>query len=274
MNIREYIESGIIESYVLGATSPEENEEVEKLAKNHPEIQMEIEASKVALVEYIMQFQAEPPANLKNKVMEKLAFLEEEEQEEEIRHEIKRISQTSKGLQIWIPYLAAACLVLLLVSLGFNVLLYNNWQKTKKELALAESQQQILASDIKSLKANYTQVNKELAILKDPYNTYIELQSASEEAPDAKVALIWNKQTREVYLHVKNLPQPPPGKQYQLWSVDGEKVADAGVFDVSSEKILIQKMKNVSRANTFIITLEKEGGVQVAEGKAYAKGDV
>ena len=51
-------------------------------------------------------------------------------------------------------------------------------------------------------------------------------------------------------------------------------VEDAGVFDMQSQQATIQKMKNVPRANTFIVTLEKEGGVPVAEGSAYVKGDV
>jgi mannose-6-phosphate isomerase-like protein (cupin superfamily) len=43
-NITKYIESGILELYVLGLASPEESKEIEGLAEKHEEIRKEIEA--------------------------------------------------------------------------------------------------------------------------------------------------------------------------------------------------------------------------------------
>ncbi|MDP1802242.1 MAG: cupin domain-containing protein [Bacteroidota bacterium] len=51
-NINEYINSGILEMYVLGLTSAEENSEVEKLAAIHSEINKEIDAISKALMFY------------------------------------------------------------------------------------------------------------------------------------------------------------------------------------------------------------------------------
>ncbi|MBL7912715.1 MAG: cupin domain-containing protein [Bacteroidia bacterium] len=51
-NINEYINSGILEMYVLGLTSAEENGEVEKLAASHFEIAKEIEDISKALMIY------------------------------------------------------------------------------------------------------------------------------------------------------------------------------------------------------------------------------
>jgi mannose-6-phosphate isomerase-like protein (cupin superfamily) len=51
-NINEYINSGILEMYVLGLTSAEESSEVEKLAVSHSEINKEIEAISKALMIY------------------------------------------------------------------------------------------------------------------------------------------------------------------------------------------------------------------------------
>ena len=50
-NIREIIESGIIDLYVLGATTPEETVEVEKLAISFPEILNEINLIKSTLTD-------------------------------------------------------------------------------------------------------------------------------------------------------------------------------------------------------------------------------
>ena len=44
----------------------------------------------------------------------------------------------------------------------------------------------------------------------------------------------WDTKSKDVYLIVNNLPEPPSDRQYQLWAiVDGQPV-DAGVFDVQN----------------------------------------
>ena len=50
MNAQEYIESGIIDAYVLGGLSAEENLEVEKYAETYPEIAEEIKQAPIVLL--------------------------------------------------------------------------------------------------------------------------------------------------------------------------------------------------------------------------------
>ena len=52
MNIKEYISSGIIELYVLGICSPEEEKEFESLRHQYPELD-------AAVQEYEMQLENE-----------------------------------------------------------------------------------------------------------------------------------------------------------------------------------------------------------------------
>ena len=54
MNIREYIESGVIELYVMNTLSEAEAAEVEALTLQYPEIQSEIEE-----VQSVMQLYAQ-----------------------------------------------------------------------------------------------------------------------------------------------------------------------------------------------------------------------
>jgi hypothetical protein len=52
MNIQAYIESGILEEYVLGTVSPQEKQEVECMASIYPEIQQELQILETALEKY------------------------------------------------------------------------------------------------------------------------------------------------------------------------------------------------------------------------------
>lgn len=51
-NINEYINSGILEKYVLGFTTEEENAEIEKLSREHTIIRTEIDDISEALIRY------------------------------------------------------------------------------------------------------------------------------------------------------------------------------------------------------------------------------
>ena len=51
-NINEYIDSGILEKYVLGFTTKEENAEIEKLSNEHEVIRTEIDEISEALLHY------------------------------------------------------------------------------------------------------------------------------------------------------------------------------------------------------------------------------
>lgn len=62
---KNYIESGILEQYVLGHTSPDETREIELVAAADPAIRMEIEKISEALMAYAMDHAINPSPILK-----------------------------------------------------------------------------------------------------------------------------------------------------------------------------------------------------------------
>ena len=77
--------------------------------------------------------------------------------------------------------------------------------------------------------------------------------------PGMRATVYWDKRTKDVYLMANNLPQPPAGKQYQLWAmIDGHPV-DAGLMNWDGGNMLTP-IKNVPVAQAFAITLESVGG--------------
>jgi quercetin dioxygenase-like cupin family protein len=69
MNIKEYIASGIIETYCLGFTSPEENELLQKMAAEHPEVQEEIDRVRKSMRNILKQTEITPRPSVKTAVM-------------------------------------------------------------------------------------------------------------------------------------------------------------------------------------------------------------
>lgn len=83
MNIEEYINSGVLELYVLGETSHEENLVVESLSAEYPEIRAELDAIAQSLEAYAMANAVEPDVTLKPFVMATFNYLERLEKGEE-----------------------------------------------------------------------------------------------------------------------------------------------------------------------------------------------
>ncbi|WP_443937796.1 hypothetical protein [Pedobacter sp. MW01-1-1] len=71
-NLKAYIESGILELYVLGVLSTAERTNVQGFANLYPEIRLEIEAIEIALKQYALVNAVQPADEVWMKVYEKL----------------------------------------------------------------------------------------------------------------------------------------------------------------------------------------------------------
>lgn len=283
MNTKEYIESGILESYVLGVATAGESAEVERLALEYPAIRQELDAIRDSLETYALQYEKEPPAFLKNKIMESLF---NEHTIVENRHsgsinqsvtettEPREVISLNQNTQSSAPqrsiFKMAASWVLLALSISANIWFFKNWKNSEEKVLALESQNQILAKEGQTLKASY---QEEVAVLQNPDTKIIKL-SGQDVAPEAKALVYFNKTNQEVYLSSLSLPTVPTGKQYQLWAIVDGKPVDAGMIDSNGN---ILKMKSFSNAVAFAISLEDTGGSTTEagpKGAVYVMGAV
>ncbi|MDQ6814448.1 MAG: hypothetical protein M3040_11970, partial [Bacteroidota bacterium] len=72
MDIDAYIQSGLIESYVLGLTDAEETAQVETMRESHPQIEDAINSFSLSLEQKAFENAIPPPAGLKAKVFAQL----------------------------------------------------------------------------------------------------------------------------------------------------------------------------------------------------------
>ena len=239
MNIREYISSGIVESYVLGMASAAERQEFEERCVAYPELVEARIAFEKALEEQAMENAITPPAFLRNKILETVEPLP--------------ASPVVRNLSWW-KYAAAATLLLLLGSLWFNITLYQKNKSLKNEYAVSQ--------------AKMDEMKKDMGVLQSNPNIRMASMKGMPVSPNSYATIYWDTISHDVYLLANNLPIPADDKQYQLWAIINGKPVDLGVFDVKKEKLLIQA-KNAQGVEAFAITLEKKGGS--AEGP---KGDM
>ena len=283
MNINDYIASGILESYALGLTSAEESREVERMVKQHPEVKAELEQVQLALEGYTSVFEKTPPAGLKQKVMDAVAAIENNEAENKEKREARKEKREARIVPInsnetraegkrssrFAAYMAAASIALL-IGCGFYI--YSLQQKLEAQ----QNEMGQLAANYKSLQDKMTEQvarNEEMIdVLKDPRNKMIRLKGM-DIAPASMATVYWNPVSKEVHLTINNLPEAPEGMQYQFWAIVDGKPVDAGMIDMSDDGL--HKMKGFGNAQAFAITLEKAGGSPTPNLSAlYVMGSV
>ena len=283
MDIRAYIASGILEQYVLGLATPAETEEVEGLARLHPEVQREIEEIRSSLETYARQFAQAPPATLQERIWETLS------REDAPSHAIPfsgtvpppafagADEEEAAGVRVapaslWRTYGVAASFILLAVSILLNLYLFTQLRRTKDQLAQASTQNSQLARQMQVNQASYSQLAGTLRFYQDPANQVIHLTGGPGKEEQGGMVVFWNQQRQQVYVAVHDLPAPPPGKQYQLWAIVDKKPVDAGVF--TTRQLAVQRVKDVPRAQAFAVTLENEGGSSVPTGSILMVAEV
>jgi anti-sigma-K factor RskA len=263
MNVTEYIASGILESYVMGAVSDQERREVECLSSIYPEVGRELDQLSEAIEQYAMLHSVEPPASIKDKLLLQLDFSKHEEEEADEEQESDTIvrpmpvdmSSSHPHRTTWI---VAACMGL--AMLLFSFFLLSQLRTNQNALASVRTRNDSLKTVAGKLKADQAQSDQVVALLSQPALKRIELKG-NEQAPKGDLFIFWSADTQQVAVNVKSLPALPADKQYQLWALVDGKPVDAGVFDVGSNSSAMQALnRSVARADAFAVTVEKRGG--------------
>lgn len=272
MDIQAYIQSGIVESYVLGLTSAEETTEVESLRTKHHEVEEAINEFALAVEEQVFENAIPPPPELKAKI---IAAIKEEEGVDEAmplaRHLEEGLVVPISSMRNW-RMVAAAAVILLIVSAALNYYFFNQYSAKKEAYQALLSESQTLQANNEVYQTQLKEWQSAAAMMADTAMAMVKMRSTRKGKDDA-ATVFWNTQTKDVYVMVNKLPDPQSGKQYQLWAMVDGKPVDAGVLDPSCSSVC--KMKNIPKAEAFAITLEKEGGNRTPNLKAiFVMGNI
>ncbi len=244
MNVKAYIESGVLELYVMEALSPAESRTALALAQQYPAIQAEIEHIQEALNEYILLHAREPRPELKKQILDK------------IQDAATTVSPLANTNIKWI-----ALLIFALIGWLLWLFFLYKWTRAEQEL-------EKIVLEKEDLETRNWGASERLDIVENPTTKTVRLKGR----PNEEVIVYWNQARRKTLLSIKNLAPPTPGTQYQLWAIVNNKPQDAGLITFGSSNL--QEMNVVVAAEVFAITLEKEGGSAAPTSKPSIVGTI
>ena len=258
MSVNEVIESGLLESYVLGITTPEETRMVQELCVKHPELITEIELIEQGLMNYASQTAKPLNKELKESISQRLSFHEPGQETtgttEAAVIALKPADPKLKFYQVGI----AASILLLITSSVFNVSLSKKVDQLSGQVAELNTTKSILADQMNVQQTSMHILESNFHFVSDPKVKTIAL-SGMNSLVSSKAVIHWNPETQEVYFDANSLPASPPSKQYQLWAIVDGKPVDAGMISLENGSTF-QKMKQVTGAQAFAVTIENMGG--------------
>ncbi len=262
MDIQAYIETGVIESYVLGMANPHEAAELEQLSRQYPEIKQAIDEFEASLEKQAFANAVKPPSSVKDSLM--LTLKDEFAKEEDTRKVVPIVPSLDKGINNQTPvrsiagrlkYVAAASVILLVASAGLNIYLYKEAKDARVNyLALLKENSTIIA-DRGVYQTRMLDMYNSMQLMSDPAMVKVAMSGVKDKEELATV--FWDSKTKDVYLLANKLPETPDNKQYQLWAMVDGKPVDAGILGDCNG---LCKLKNIPNAQAFAITLEKKGG--------------
>ncbi|MEX0289804.1 MAG: anti-sigma factor [Flavobacteriaceae bacterium] len=249
MDVEAYIATGILELYVAGLLTEEENMEVYRYAKEYPRIKLEIkeiEASILALSG------TSAPRISRRKGFDDLKVRIGQRKD-------TTVVQLPKKKTNWGAYTGWAAAILF--GAGLLYFYYENDQlKTTMEIVTKEND--VLEQQIFESRNSLVNTTELLNTIRNRDLSIVALEG-QEAAPEAFAKVYWDRDNQKVLIDALGLPEPPDGMVYQVWSLKLSPLTPTSLgllenFMEDENKIF--SLNNTNESEAFGITLEPAGG--------------
>ncbi len=267
MDIKKYIESGILEDYVLGLIADADAKAVEKNLIQYPALKTELYKIEDALATYAQSKAMPMPSGLSEQIMQSIDNLEVTSSSSSSSSSssdttpaiAKPQAAQSKGTNTLGIFLGLALAGALLGSYFLN----SQKQDLQNQLTQSQTEKQELNDtflafqlDCEEKDGTLQRLQEQINILRNPDYRPIFLKG-TDKAPNTEAIVYFNAKENKSYFDVGNLPTAPSNKDYQLWAIVGGVPTDMGIVDLSNGFVVVE---HIGDAQAFAVTLEARDG--------------
>lgn len=236
------LENGIIEQYVLGELSSEDELILERLLAEDEELKARFIIVESNFEAIAFDNAINPPSDVKARLMASTKGAD------------TKVLPLPKSSSLK-KYLAIAASMAAVLMIGC-IWMYSQLNDTKQQLQIAEENNSILINDIEGLETNLESATVWLDVLNSA-DTKQYILNGNALAPDAKIVSYVNHKDKKVVVNTTELPKLDTEHDYQMWAdVDGEMI-DMGVIKKDAQLLAMNYIENAASLN---ITIEPAGG--------------
>ena len=233
--IRIFLESDLLEKYLLGTTNTEETLRAERYIAMYPEVRKTYDELQNNLESFAKMHAIKAPEGLKAKIL-------------------ARIRAENAGRRKFRRYAVAASIAAMLFA-GSSYFYWNQNQSLQEENTLVNNKIKTLEADMRE---QLEDVRNQFIVLNNP-QTKKYYVNGNKKAKELKAVAYINPVKKLSYINVRNLPNLPEDQCYQMWAeVNGEMV-NLGVIDDVDNKDKLRALPWAEHAVSYI-TIEPKGG--------------
>ncbi|NAS11749.1 anti-sigma factor [Poritiphilus flavus] len=233
--IRIFLDTDLLEKYLLGTTSEEESLQVERYIAMYPEVRKTYNELQENLEVFAKMHAIKTPEGLREKILSK-------------------IRAQNAGRRRFRRYAIAASIAAFVFA-GSSYFFYNQNQSLQEENTIVNNKIKNLEEDMKE---QLEDVRNQFIVLNNP-QTKKYVVNGNKKAKELKAVAYINPVKKLSYINVRNLPNLPEDQCYQMWAeVNGEMV-NLGVIKNVDDKDKLRALPYAENAVSYI-TIEPKGG--------------
>ncbi len=233
--VRLFLESDLLEKYLLGTTSEEETAQVERYIAMYPEVRDTYRELEENLEAFARLYSRKTPEGLRDRIFKSIRG------QQAVRKRFMR-------------YAIAASIAAVFFA-GASYFFWNQNQSLQQENAMVTNKIQVLEADMKE---QLEDVRNQFIVLNNP-QTRKFMVNGNQKARELKAIAYVNPVKKLSYINVRNLPQLPEDQCYQMWAeVNGEMV-NLGILRDLEDKDRLLALPYGENALGYI-TIEPKGG--------------
>lgn len=233
--IKLFLDTDLLEKYLLGSTSTEESLRVERYIAMYPEVRESYNELQENLETFAKIHALKTPQGLKEQILFK-------------------IKQQKRSRSKFYKFAVAASIAALIFA-GASYFFYNQNQSLQEENSMVNNKIKDLEND---MKIQLEDIRNQYIVLNNP-NTKRFNVKGNRKAKELKAVAYVNPVKKLSYINVSNLPQLPEDKCFQMWAEVNGKMVNLGIIKQFDDKEKLLALPYADNAISYI-TIEPQGG--------------
>ena len=241
INKNYILENGILELYLFGELSADEQIQVENILLSDNELKTKLDQLEKSFEALAFENEIVPPANVKENILLKAR-----------NSKTKTIHLQPKSLN---KYWTIAASIAVFMALA-TVWMYIKLDTIESELQVVKNDKNLLQKNLDQLRGQLAETTKWYDAINNP-DVEQYLLKGNALAPEATIISYVNNKDKTVVINTESLPKLDEDHDYQMWAdVKGEMI-NMGV--IIKDKSMLQ-MTYIENAESLNITIEPAGG--------------